>query len=173
MEIRKATLLDLEALTQLCITTFIETYAAFNTPENLQTYLEQAFNVAQLTQELQSPSEPYYLLYEQDTPIAFIKLNHRPAPTDNANPHAIEIQRIYVLQAHQGKGLGKKLLEIAETEAMNCGASALWLGVWEKNPKAIQFYEKNGFRNIGTQHFWVGNDCQTDFVMLKTLKKHE
>ncbi|MFN7118992.1 MAG: GNAT family N-acetyltransferase [Saprospiraceae bacterium] len=169
MEYRKATSTDLESLTQLCIITFTQTYGAQNTPENLQLYLENAFNPAQMTAELQSDTEAYFFIAEAQEPIAYIKLNYNCYPPDVNDGNWIEIQRIYVLEKYQGKGLGKVLLQIAETEARQANASHIWLGVWEQNPKAIAFYQKNGFTIIGKHDFWVGNDRQTDFVMQKQI----
>lgn len=166
---RKATIADLEPLTQLCITTFIETYGIHNTPENLNSYLQEAFNPAQLTQELQSETEAYFLLSEHDLPIAYIKLNYNCCPPDVADENMVEIQRIYVAGDHQQKGLGKELLKIAEAEAVASGAHYIWLGVWQNNPKAIQFYEKNGFSIFGIHAFWLGDDRQSDFLMRKKV----
>lgn len=169
MEIRKATIADLEPLTQLCITTFIEAYGIHNTPENLNFYLQEAFNATQLTQELQSETEAYFILSEHDLPIAYIKLRYDCCPPDIADENWVEIQRIYVAGEHQQRGLGKELLKIAEAEAVSSGAHYIWLGVWQNNPKAIRFYEKNGFSIFGTQEFWLGDDCQSDFLMHKKV----
>lgn len=169
MKIRKATTEDLVSLTQLCITTFIQTYAIHNTKENLNAYLQENFNATQLTQELESETEAYFLLLEHDLPIAFVKLNYNRCPPDGTDEHMIEIQRIYVSGEHQQKGLGKELLKIAEAEALASGAHTIWLGVWENNQKAIQFYQKNGFSITGTHDFWLGNDRQSDFIMCKKV----
>lgn len=169
MQIRKANLTDLEVLTQLCITTFTQTYAAYNTPENMKLHFQNAFNKTKLSQELESEMEAYFLLMEKDLPIAFVKLNYNCAHADSNGEPMAEIQRIYVLQEHQGKGLGKILLHTAETEARRSGAKYLWLGVWQNNLKALDFYQKNGFTIVGTQEFVLGEDHQSDFVMQKAV----
>lgn len=170
MEYRKATIHDLAPLTQLCITTFVDTYAIHNTEKNLHLYLEKAFNPIQLSQELQSETEAYFLITDQQLPVAYVKLNYHCYPPDATGGASMtEIQRIYVMEEYQGKGLGKELLDISANAARQIGTTHLWLGVWEKNPKAIEFYEKNGFRKTGTHHFWLGEDCQTDFIMQKQI----
>lgn len=169
MQIRKATLTDCRALMQLGITTFEQTYAAHNTAENLQLYLEKAFNEAQLTKELESSTEAYFIIFDQDRPIAYVKLNYNCCPPEVSDENMLEIQRIYVSEQYQQKGLGKKLLKIAETEAIHSGSHSIWLGVWQQNPNAIRFYSNNGFSIIGTHDFWLGNDQQSDFIMCKKV----
>lgn len=169
MEIRKATLNDLESLIKLCTTTFIQTYAIHNTAENLNDYLEKNFNPTQLSKEIQSDTEGYFLLFDQDLPIAYVKLNYNCCPPNMPGEQMIEIQRIYVSGEYQKKGLGKELLKIAESEAMQSGAPYIWLGVWENNHQAIRFYTENGFSIMGTHDFWLGNDRQTDFIMSKKV----
>ncbi len=169
MQIRKATLADCAMLMQLGITTFTQAYAAQNTEENLHLYLEKAFNEAQLNKELQSGAEAYFIMFDKDIAIAYIKLNYNCCPPDRTDEPMTEIQRIYVLQAYQGKGLGEDLLHLAAQEARLSNAKYLWLGVWEHNPKAIQFYTKNGFSVTGTHTFLLGKEPQSDFIMMKNL----
>lgn len=171
MQIRKATLADCSMLMQLGITTFTQAYATQNTEENLNLYLEKAFNEAQLNKELESDSEAYFMIFDHDTAAAYVKLNYNclPPDADKTDEPMLEIQRIYVLDEYQQKGLGKKLLEIAEAEAQTSNAGSLWLGVWEHNPKAIEFYTKNGFSVTGMHTFLLGEEPQSDFIMMKNL----
>ena len=77
----------------------------------------------------------------------------------------LEIRRIYASQEYLGRGVGKELMQATISEAKLRGCDCIWLGVWEKNQRAIDFYEKWGFREVGTHIFSVGDDPQNDFVM--------
>jgi diamine N-acetyltransferase len=61
-------------------------------------------------------------------------------------------------------------MQAVHDAARSRGARTLWLGVWEHNPRAISFYVKCGFRDIGSQDFWVGADRQTDRVMAMAVR---
>jgi ribosomal protein S18 acetylase RimI-like enzyme len=77
----------------------------------------------------------------------------------------LEIRRIYASQKYLGKGVGKELMQAIISEARQRGCDCIWLGVWEKNQRAIHFYKKWGFREVGTHTFSLGDDLQNDFVM--------
>jgi ribosomal protein S18 acetylase RimI-like enzyme len=78
---------------------------------------------------------------------------------------ALEIERIYVTQAYQGKKVGQQLYEKAIQVAKEKGVEYIWLGVWEENHKAIQFYTKNGFTAFDKHIFTLGDEEQTDIMM--------
>jgi ribosomal protein S18 acetylase RimI-like enzyme len=100
----------------------------------------------------------------------YIKLNESEAQTDINDPNSMELERIYLKQPYQGKGLGKTLLNYAVNIAAENDKLYIWLGVWEKNTKAIQFYKRNGFYKIDTHPFIMGSEEQTDFIMKKDLQ---
>jgi ribosomal protein S18 acetylase RimI-like enzyme len=77
----------------------------------------------------------------------------------------LEIRRIYASQDFLGKGVGKELMQAAIREARQRGSGCVWLGVWEKNQRAIDFYRKWGFQEVGIHIFAVGDDPQHDIVM--------
>lgn len=81
----------------------------------------------------------------------------------------MEISRLYVLEEFLGIGLGKDLLDYAFDFARKQGLEYVWLGVWEKNARAIRFYEKNGLVKFGTHPFPFGDEIQTDWLMKKTV----
>jgi ribosomal protein S18 acetylase RimI-like enzyme len=171
IEIKKASLSDIEILQKIGKQTFIETFAAVNTPENMANYLEESFNTNQLTTELNNPDSQFYLAILENEVIGYLKINFGKAQTESINDNALEIHRIYVLQQFHGKKIGQlfvdKVLEIVNEYP----AEYIWLGVWEENHRAIAFYTKNGFAEFDKHIFTLGDDVQTDLLMKLQLKK--
>lgn len=149
--------------------TFKDTFAHMNTPATMQAYLEQSFNTEKLYRELSDSSSSFYFLYADGELAGYLKLNESPAQTDINDPYSLEIERIYVAEEFQGKGFGHVLMSKAVDIAKLSKKLYVWLGVWEKNLKAIFFYKKNGFYEVGTHSFVMGEEKQTDFVMRKDL----
>lgn len=167
--LRACTIGDIDILRELSLKTYYETFAHLNTPEDMAAYLEDAFNVERLTKELNDPNSSFFLLYADDSLVGYLKLNEAPSQTDINDPLSLEIERIYVSSEFQGTGLGGYLMEQAITIATERNKKYAWLGVWEKNEKAICFYKRNRFYEIGTHTFVMGEDVQTDYVMRKDL----
>ncbi|HKU13259.1 MAG TPA: GNAT family N-acetyltransferase [Steroidobacteraceae bacterium] len=80
-----------------------------------------------------------------------------------------EIQRLYVAGEWHGKGVAQQLMSAAIAEMELRGSDVVWLGVWERNPRAIAFYRKFGFVEVGTQIFRLGRDPQRDIVMARPV----
>lgn len=170
IEIKKASLLDLELIQKIAKQTFTETFAAVNTSENITTYLEDSFNIAQLTKELSDPESSFYLAILDQKAIGYLKINFGKAQTEILDEHALEIQRIYVMQEFHGKKVGQlfmdQVLNIKNTKPV----TFIWLGVWEENQRAIRFYTKNGFVVFDKHVFTLGDDIQTDVLMKLKIK---
>jgi len=81
----------------------------------------------------------------------------------------LEIVRFYVDRPWHGRGVAQQLMEAAVNTARAAGARTLWLGVWERNPRAIAFYRKCGFQDVGTQTFVLGADHQRDLVLTRSV----
>jgi ribosomal protein S18 acetylase RimI-like enzyme len=156
---------EVELLQQIGRQTFLETYAAVNTPENMEQYLQNNFSIQNLTAEMVNPNSEFHFAMLNTQAIGYIKLNFKDAQTDRRSWQAVEIERIYVLQEFQGKDVGQKLYERAIEIAKQARAPYLWLGVWEKNTNAIGFYKKNGLIEFGTHTFTLGADEQTDLLL--------
>ncbi len=164
-KIKKATISDLESIQEISKQTFIETFADVNTPENMENYVQENFNSVQVASEINNPESAFYLATLDKEIIGYLKLNFGDAQTEIFNKQAIEIHRIYVLKAFLGKKTGQLLLDEAIKIANNNGINYLWLGVWEENHRALQFYSKNGFVEFDKHIFTLGNDIQTDLLM--------
>ena len=167
--LRKCTMDDFDVLRELSIRTYYETFAHLNTPEDMQAYLDEAFEINKLQNELNDLNSDFFFLYFNDTLAGYLKLNEAPSQSDINDADSLEIERIYVSSQFQGEGLGRYLMKQAIAIATDRKKKYVWLGVWEKNEKAIRFYKKNGFYEIGTHTFVMGEDVQTDYVMRKDL----
>ena len=163
--IRAININDLLALQLISKQTFTETFASSNTKENMDKYLEEALSLEKLTEELSNPNSFFYFIEDKHTPIGYLKLNMGASQTELNDNAALEIERIYVKQAYQGKKVGQQLYEKAIQVAKEKGVNYIWLGVWEENHKAIQFYTKNGFTSFDKHIFTLGDEEQTDIMM--------
>ena len=168
--IKKATLNDVEKLQAISKQTFYEAFAAVNTEENMLKYLEESFSVEKLTTELSDTNSEFYFASLSHTIIGYLKLNTGSSQTDIKDENALEIERIYVLQEFLGKKVGQLLYQKAIEVAKEKKVHYVWLGVWEKNARAINFYRKNGFTEFDNHIFMLGDDKQRDILMRLKLK---
>lgn len=160
---------DVAQLQDISIQTFAETFSAVNTPEDMAQYLNESLSLSKLSDELNNKSSQFYFAVQGEQVIGYLKLNTGQAQTDVKDNDALEIERIYVSQAFLGKNIGKLLYEKAVQIARQVGARYIWLGVWEKNFRAISFYKKNGFVEFDQHVFMLGTDRQIDIMMKKAL----
>ena len=165
--IRIATEADLDQLCEIGKQTFIETYGHQNTPENLKKYLEEKFNKTQILDEILTPQTVFLLVELENKVIGYSKM--RVNLTENVDENALEIERIYISKTYHGQKYGAYLMQKCIDVALENKYTSLWLGVWEHNPKAIEFYQKWGFEVFGKHIFQLGDDAQTDFLMKKTF----
>lgn len=163
--IRKVEQTEVKALQEIGKRTFAAAFAAQNNPTDMTRYLDEGFNLEKLAAELAHPEMQFYFAIVDGQIAGYLKLNRGDAQTDDKLKNAMEIERIYALPEFHGKGVGQKLYEKAQQVAIAGGFDYLWLGVWEKNPRAIRFYEKNGFVAFDNHIFQVGNDAQMDVLM--------
>jgi diamine N-acetyltransferase len=163
--INKALPADVEQLQTIGITTFLEAFLAHNSQANMQHYVSQNLSMAKLKAELENPESAFYFAMLNNRAVGYLKLNHGNAQSDVNDPDAVEIERIYTLKEFYGKGVGQQLFQFALDIAAEGNYKYLWLGVWDGNPRAIRFYEKNGFAVFGSHSFWLGDDEQTDILM--------
>ncbi|WP_296684077.1 GNAT family N-acetyltransferase [Flavobacterium sp.] len=165
IEITKISLEQLVQLQEIGRLTFAETFSSTNSEENMKTYLEEGFSIEKLTAELQNPASEFYFATLNEVVIGYLKINFGQAQTEVQEGNSLEIERIYVLQDFHGKKVGQLLYEKAIQIAKNKKVAFVWLGVWEENHRAIQFYTKNGFVAFDQHIFRLGDDEQTDIMM--------
>lgn len=165
INIKKITLKDIDHLQKISKQTFYETFSSFNTEENMTIYLDQGFSKEKLKTELNDLKSVFYFAKLENEIIGYLKLNFGESQTELQDYKSIEIERIYVLKEFHGKKIGQLLYEKAIEIANQKNANYVWLGVWEENPRAINFYKKNGFIEFDKHIFKLGNDLQTDIMM--------
>ena len=166
---KKCTLEDLQTLREISIETFYETFKEQNSPENMKSYLESAFTLKKLEKELSNTLSQFFFVYIAHEIAGYLKVNISDAQSEEMGEESLEIERIYIRNKFQRHGLGKVLLNKALDVAREYNKKNIWLGVWEKNEKAITFYKKMGFTTIGAHSFFMGDEEQFDLIMNKTL----
>ena len=169
MLIRPGVAADAAPLAELAARTFREAFAADNRAEDMALHLTSAYGVAQQGRELADP-EMSTLLVEVDGQLAgYAQLRSGDTPACVTGDAPIELMRFYVAKEWHGRGIAQALMQRVDSEAVRRGARTLWLGVWERNPRARAFYQKTGFADVGSQVFMVGEDPQTDRILVRQL----
>jgi len=170
IDIKRVLLNDIYKLQDIGRQTFFETFSAINTEENMKKYLEEDLSLEKLTDELNNIQSEFYFALHNNNVIGYLKLNFGQSQTELKDNNALEIERIYVLKEFLGKNVGQLLYEKAMQIAREKNVDYVWLGVWEDNLRAINFYKKNGFVEFDKHIFMLGNDEQTDIMMKLQLK---
>lgn len=169
--IRRGTLQDAELLAELGARTFSETFAVDNTPENMAAYLATSFAPAQIAADLVDPHCIFQIAETDGVAVGYAMLRTGAVPEQVTGERPIELVRLYVSRDSLGTGVGATLMQACIDEAKRGGHQTLWLGVWEHNNRAQAFYRKWNFREVGTQAFQLGDDPQTDFLMLRSISQ--
>lgn len=165
MEIKKCSIEDVELLRKISIETFRETFEDQNSPEQMRAYLDRAFSTRQLEQEVSNPCSEFFFIYSKAEPAGYLKVNVNAAQSEPMGEDSLEIERIYVRAQYQKQGLGQQLFNKAIEVATSRNKSKIWLGVWEKNLNAIEFYKRLGFVQTGAHSFYMGEEEQIDWIM--------
>lgn len=165
IQLTQVTLTNLKALHQISRKTFIDSFAHLNTKENMEAYLAHHLTEQKLSEELDQPGSAFYFAENNGEPIGYIKINTGAAQTELREEQGLEIERIYVIKEYQGQKIGQLLFNKALELAKKANRLYIWLGVWNKNESAIQFYQKIGFVAFDSHSFKLGDDVQTDIMM--------
>ena len=167
--IRRATESDADLLAELGATTFYESFAAQNTPENMTAYLSANFGTEQQRAELADPRNTFLIAENDGVAIGYAHLRAGKPPECVSDPKAIELVRLYVSSTFQGGGVGGRLMDACLTEARQAGYQTIWLGVWQQNTRAQAFYKRWDFSVVGEHVFQLGDDPQMDLIMQRSL----
>ncbi len=169
LTIKRAELKDAEVLTKLGITTFCETFMKDNRKEDMDKYIAEEMNLARITGELNERDNVFFLAVYDDWVIGYAKMRTVKKPVELRNNNPVELERIYVLSQYHDKKIGLALMDHCMQYAKARGHDIVWLGVWEHNHRAVNFYKRWGFDFFGSHIFRLGDDDQTDVLMKKLL----
>jgi ribosomal protein S18 acetylase RimI-like enzyme len=170
LDLRIASSKDAERVAALARATFIATFSDSNTPEDMARYAEQAFAVEKIRNELEDSGSTFIWVEQQGIPAGYAKLRRGEPEACVSGPKPVELERIYADPELIGAGVGKTLLHTSTKIAMGEGFQTLWLGVWQHNERAIEFYHRQGFVDVGEKPFLLGNDQQIDKIMQLDLR---
>ena len=163
--IRAAGTADNTLLAELGAETFFDSFSAENSAENMAAYLAASFSPEIQARELADPATRFLIAEAHGQLAGYARLRLGPAPAIVAARRPIEIVRFYARKVWIGQGVGASLMQACLGEAGRLGCDAVWLDVWERNPRAIAFYRKWGFVEVGAQEFRLGDEVQRDLVM--------
>jgi len=169
LTIRIATPADAELIAEMSRQTFYDTFAVYNTKENMDLFMNNTFTTEALIKEVGEPGNIFLLAHDDNEPVGYARMRENNNPPELSDLPAMEIARIYSVTTSIGKGVGKLLMRQCIDIAKAKNKKAVWLGVWEQNQRAIDFYTKWGFEKFGDHVFLLGNDPQNDWLMKKTI----
>lgn len=165
LKLQRCNTSDLGRLIIISKTTFIDAFEKDNNPEDFKAYVDFAFEKSKLLGELKNLDTTFYFVYKDFDLVGYLKLNENDAQTDIKSVDGMELERIYVLKDFQGQHIGEWMLKEVKKIASIKKKNFLWLGVWENNVKAINFYQNHGFSKFGTHPYYIGKDKQIDWLM--------
>ena len=165
LDVRMAVPGDASRLAELARETFIAAFSDYNTPANMSAYVDTAFNEGQILEELSDSASTFLWAEQTGIPAGYAKLHRGSHSEAIAGPRPVELERIYAKSSLIGEGVGKTLLHTAIKIAQAEGFQTLWLGVWEFNTRATEFYHRQGFVDVGNKEFMLGSERQTDLIM--------
>lgn len=170
--IRQAKLDDAEAIAHLSIQTFRNTFETSSNTADIEAYLKSQFQIQQISAELTDSNNTFLLAYPEASsdPIGYAKLRTGKTESCITGANPIELERLYVDKTVIGQGVGAKLMRACLDRANTQNHNTIWLGVWEENQHAIQFYKKWKFVTVGSHIFKLGNDNQNDLLMQRSTK---
>jgi ribosomal protein S18 acetylase RimI-like enzyme len=171
--LRRATPADAAQLASFAATAFTDTFAAQNTPEDMAVYVAEAFGESVQRAELTDPQCTVFLAERDGEIVGYAMLREGAAPSCVTDPSSIEIARLYAGQRWIGAGIGALLMQRCLVEAASRARRTIWLGVWERNVRAIAFYQRWHFAIVGSQAFQLGRDRQNDRVMARRVSREE
>lgn len=160
---------DAVLVSEIASSTFYETFIKYNTEEDLHLYIQKAYSVSLLLEQLKLIDDFLFLLvFIDEQCIGFAKVclkSRHPLLKGNV----MELEKIYFKQGFHGKGYAEILLNICLDIITKENCENLFLGVWQENHRAVKFYQKHGFTIIDTRTFQLGSRVCHDYIMNKIL----
>lgn len=169
--LRPCVLEDAEALALVAASTFLEAFAGVLPGPAIVQHCARHHIPAIYVRYLSDPRVQTWLavMREGDAPVGYSMLTPPDLPLEDLHPADVELKRIYLFSKFQGSGVGQKLMDVALDGARSVEAPRLLLGVYAGNSRALRFYARNGFRQVGVRNFTVGTLVCDDLVLGRTL----
>jgi diamine N-acetyltransferase len=167
--VREAGVKDAGLIADISRQTFHESFASENTKANMDKFMNEQFTREKLMAETKDPGNIFLLAFTDKDPVGYCKMRDWNGPNEQGDHTALEIARIYVVQKKIRCGIGKLLMQNCIEIGKEKGKQVIWLGVWERNVKAIEFYTKWGFQKFSEHIYMLGDEPQTDWLMKKSL----
>jgi diamine N-acetyltransferase len=167
--LRLATALDVDTLRHLGATTFRETYRAISDPREVDEYADEHFTAERVEAWFAKPCARTLLAFMAGRPVGYAHLRHARVPACVSDRKAVELSRLYLLASAQGHGLGNALMTAILAQAAELGDRTIWLGAYDRNVKALAFYARHGFVQVGTHEFEFGGKIYADPVLTRPV----
>jgi len=167
--IRLATLDDVPVLCALGAATFRQTYRAISDPREVDEYADEHFTPVRVAAWFREPCARTLLAVAGGAPAGYAHLRRARVPACVADREAIELSRLYLLGSAQGGGLGSTMMATALAQAAELEARSVWLGAYDRNVRALAFYARHGFVQVGTHEFEFGGRTYADPVLTRPV----
>ena len=167
--IRPATVADVPLLCQLGGGTFRETYRTTTDLAQLDDYVATHFSPERVEAWFRQPRTATLVAQAGGTPVGYAHVRGAEVPACVSDRQAVELSRLYLLASAQGTGLGSVLLAAALEAIGALGGRTVWLGAYDRNHRALAFYEKHRFARVGTHEFEFGGQVHADLVLTRAL----
>ncbi|MDH3733367.1 MAG: GNAT family N-acetyltransferase [Gemmatimonadota bacterium] len=148
---------------------FEETYREFTDPSDMASHLAGMYGEEIQRVELADRDVITLFVEAAGDPIGYIQVRRRSTPESVEHQADVELRWFYLDTAYHGGGVAGPMMDAAEAAGRELGGGEMWLSVWTRNPRAIAFYVKRGFEEVGKSEFDVGEDRQTDLIMVTSL----
>jgi GNAT superfamily N-acetyltransferase len=170
LHIRHAHADDAGRLASFAAQAFADTSRELSDAQEIADYVAEHFQPETMAGVIGNPACTTLLAWVDDALAGYAVLSDEPAPACVTQPLPLKLWRIYLGAGFIGRGLGARLMAAAHAEAHRRGAQTLWLGVYDRNVRAVQFYERFGFAQVGGQEFLFGGQIYIDPVYAAAVR---
>jgi len=170
IKIQKAKIEDLEIIALLGRLTWAESHGQYIDDKNdIPKYLNENFSISKTNQNINDPNIHYSIIYVDDLPAGYAKIVVNKPQENIESRNSCQLERIFILDEFIPLKIGQKLMSFVEKQAKELLLDTIWLTVYIKNNRAIRFYERNDFKNVGELNFSVNEKLYVNIVFSKTL----
>jgi diamine N-acetyltransferase len=158
MQLRRATLQDVENLLPVAIETFRDGWTQVVGRELTERYIAERLTHKHFVADIAREGVFYTLALEDNRIVGYALLDLAKTPPEGFIPTSALLQRLYIVAPERGKGVADRLLLHCETIAQDAGRTHIWLECDPRNPRAWQFYLKRGFLDAGASPYPIPGD---------------